>query len=220
MTPDVSWMQNQFNAFNRAYFEGKLPLPRLALSKSRTRLGTMSCKRTFSWKGTQLTDFTIALSVYYDLTERQAQNVLLHEMIHYAIAYHGWRDTAPHGTLFRRLMAHLNETHGWEISISTSTKDFKLAPGNAPSKRNAERTRLVLALTFTDGKHFLSVVNPAYARAIDKALRRVPQLESHGWYQSTSPFFAAYPVVRTPKARRVSAQVFAEQVGKMTKVEL
>lgn len=220
MTPDVSWMQTQFDVFNRAYFEGKLPQPRFAVSKSRTRLGTMACRRTVSWKGTRLTDFTIRLSAYYDLTERQALNVLLHEMIHYAIAYNGWRDTAPHGKLFRRFMKHFNEVHGWEIAVSTSTKDFIPLAANAPSDTAHTRTRLVLALAFDDGRRFLSVVNPAYARTIDRQLPRVPHLQAHAWFRTADPFFASYPAVRTPKAHCVSEKVFEEQIAKMHEITL
>lgn len=81
-------MEQWFTTFNEQYFDGGLPLPRLALSRSKTRLGSMSCKRvTRLLRGTKFSDFTIRLSNYYDLSERDFQNVLLHEMIHYHIAY-------------------------------------------------------------------------------------------------------------------------------------
>ena len=75
-------MEQWFTTFNEQYFDGVLPLPRLALSRSKTRLGSMSCKRvTRLFRGTKFSDFTIRLSNYYDLSERDFQNVLLHEII-------------------------------------------------------------------------------------------------------------------------------------------
>ena len=63
-------MEQWFTTFNEQYFDGGLPLPRLALSRSKTRLGSMSCKRvTRLFRGTKFSDFTIRLSNYYDLSE-------------------------------------------------------------------------------------------------------------------------------------------------------
>ena len=79
-------MEQQFHQFNQEYFDGGLPLPILKTGRSKTRLGQFACKRSFQpraflmRKKVKFYDFTITLSNYYDLSERQFQNVLLHEM--------------------------------------------------------------------------------------------------------------------------------------------
>ena len=100
----VEWMKQWFETFNRAYFQGVLPQPALQLSRSRTRLGSLSYKRVRTWKGMKNENYTLRLSNYYDLSERECQNTLLHEMIHYIIAYKDWKDTSAHGQLFRSMM--------------------------------------------------------------------------------------------------------------------
>ena len=116
---DEAWLHASFDTFNRLYFDNELPRPRLSLSQSRTRLGSMSCKHKLTWRGYKSYQYAIHVSTYYNQTERQYQNVLLHEMIHYYIAYKGIADTSPHGKVFRQMMKNLNEKYGWEISVSS-----------------------------------------------------------------------------------------------------
>jgi hypothetical protein len=192
------WMERWFAQFNHDYFGDALPLPRLALSKSRTRLGSMSCKRQVRLFHSRLSDYAIHLSNYYDLSERQFQNVLLHEMIHYSIAYNGRKDSSPHGVVFRAMMEELNRKYGWELSVTTSTKNVEKAGGIPQNK-----TYLILSMEMKDGRRFLSVVNPRAARQLERQTRLVADLASHGWYTTQNPYFFGFPAVRTLRARRI-----------------
>ncbi|MBF1553215.1 MAG: SprT-like domain-containing protein, partial [Prevotella salivae] len=155
MQVDKLWMEHWFAIFNKEYFDGELPLPRLALSRSRTRLGSMACKRVKRlFKSEKFTDFAIRLSNFYDLSEREFQNVLLHEMIHLKIAFLGMKDTAPHGVVFRRMADELNRSYGWNIRVTGSTRGVK------PAQPQPSRDYLVLALLLDSGEYLFSVVNP------------------------------------------------------------
>ena len=91
MKPTLKYIKEQFGTFNRAYFGGKLPEPAFALSHARTILGQFCCRRSRRWLTGRRkpSGCTIRISTYYDIPERECQNVLLHEMIHYYIAYNG-----------------------------------------------------------------------------------------------------------------------------------
>ena len=52
MIVTVEWMERWFETFNSSYFDAQLPLPVMALSRARTRLGQMAFKRE-SWLGYQ-----------------------------------------------------------------------------------------------------------------------------------------------------------------------
>ena len=101
-------MEEWFKRFDQEYFGGKLPLPELGLTRAKTRLGQLAFKRSSRWGRTKLYDFKLSMSTYYDMTDKQAKCVLLHEMIHYIIGYTGLKDTAPHGVVFRGMMDSLN----------------------------------------------------------------------------------------------------------------
>lgn len=208
-------MRAWFDTFNRQYFNGELPLPRLALGNSRTRLGSMSCRRRRTLTGWRFSDFAIRLSTYYDCTEREMQTVLLHEMIHYYIAWKGIRDDAPHGSVFRSIMNRLNTRHGWNISVSASMRGRKTA---AP--HNDRRPRLVLALENSRGECFLTVVNPRYAAQLKSRLKNAVDATQRAWFVSTDPFFSDFTTVRSLRARKVKREVFDEKIACGTMVDI
>lgn len=215
MTPTTEQIATWFDTFNRDYFAGSMPLPRLALGNSRTRLGSMSCRRRRTLTGWRFSDFAIRLSTYYDCTEREMQTVLLHEMIHYYIAWKGIRDDAPHGSVFRSIMNRLNTRHGWDISVSASMRGRKTA---AP--HNDRRPRLVLALENSRGECFLTVVNPRYAAQLKSRLKNAEDATQRAWFVSTDPFFSDFTTVRSLRARKVKREVFDEKIACGTMVDI
>ena len=216
MQIDTLWMKTNFMRFNTKYFDGVLPLPRLRAGRSRTQLGTMSCKRKTSWGRTKLYDFTISLSNYYDQTEHQFQSVLLHEMIHLSIAVSGVKDTSPHGVVFRGLMQRLNRD-GWDIQIMTKTRDYtKAYTGTA----TVIAQYIVLALEMNDGKRFLSSVNPKFVRDINQQLRTIPQISHYAWFTTSDRWFESMPKVRSLRGRRVTAEVFQTKTQAMKPINV
>lgn len=208
---DETWLHASFDTFNRLYFNNALPCPRLSLSQSRTRLGSMSCKHKLTWKGYRPCRYAIHVSTYYNQTERQYQNVLLHEMIHYYIAYKGIVDTSPHGKVFRQMMKNLNEKYGWEISVSSRMSEAKPA-----SVQSSATPRLILLLEVQGRGHFVSVVNPKYVAALEHELQRLSEVKQHAWYQSTDAYFDSFPVVRSLRGRRITAETRNELIAKLT----
>ena len=216
MQIDTLWLKANFERFNTQYFDGVLPLPRLRVGRSRTQLGSMSCKRKTSWGRTKLYDFTIGLSNYYDQTEHQFQSVLLHEMIHLSIAVSGIKDTSPHGVVFRGLMQRLNRD-GWDIQIMTKTRGYtKAYTGTA----TVIAQYIVLALEMTDGKRFLSSVNPKFVRDINRRLKTIPQISHYAWYTTSDRWFESMPKVRSLRGRRVTAEVFQAKTQAMKPISV
>lgn len=216
MQIDTLWLKTNFMRFNTQYFDGMLPLPRLRVGRSRTQLGTMSCKRKTSWGRTKLYDFTISLSNYYDQTEHQFQSVLLHEMIHLSITISGVKDTSPHGVVFRGLMQRLNRD-GWDIQIMTKTRDYtKAYTGTA----TVIAQYIVLALEMNDGKRFLSSVNPKFVRDINRQLKMVPQISHFAWFTTSDRWFETMPKVRSLRGRRVTAEVFQAKTQAMKPINV
>lgn len=197
------WLTYWFTKFNADYFGGELPLPRFGLSQAATRLGSFSCKRRRRLLRTELYDFAIRLSIRYDLSEREYQQTLLHEMIHYHIAYHGLRDTSPHGQLFRKIMSLLNSRYGWQISVSS-----RLTPAQRATAAGRGKTYLVLAMELNDGRCFLTVVNERYSKYLGQILRMVPNLKDYRWLRSQDTYFASFPAVRSLRMRRVERSVY------------
>lgn len=196
------------------YFEGKLIEPTFAVGRSRTRLGSLSWKvRSRHLFGVKF-DYTIRLSNYYDLEERDFKSVLLHEMIHLYIESQHLKDTSSHGVIFRRIMQIINKD-GWNIRVASKIDETKQAQ---TAKR--KRSRVVMAVTITNGEHLFSVVNPHYAREINKRVAGSRGIKDVSWYVSDDDYFATFAAVRTPKGRVVSDEVFNEMTAAMQPFEL
>lgn len=221
MIVTIDWMEEWFKRFDQEYFGGKLPLPELALTRAKTRLGQLAFKRASRWGRTKLYDFKLSMSTYYDMTEQQAKSVLLHEMIHYIIGYTGLKDTSPHGFVFRGMMDNLNRKYGWDIRVMTSTKGWKVSEQVAEKKKaKGPQTYLMLAIELKDGKFYLSRVNPGFARRIEKQLPMVRELRSHRWYTTQESYFEDYPQVRSLRGRRITKGDFEKLQNVLSPFEL
>lgn len=221
MIVTIDWMEEWFKRFDQEYFGGKLPLPELALTRAKTRLGQLAFKRASRWGRTKLYDFKLSMSTYYDMTEQQAKSVLLHEMIHYIIGYTGLKDTSPHGVVFRGMMDNLNRKYGWDIRVMTSTKGWKVSERVAEKKKaKGPQTYLMLAIELKDGKFYLSRVNPGFARRIEKQLPMVRELRSHRWYTTQESYFEDYPQVRSLRGRRITKNDFEKLQNVLVPFEL
>ena len=205
----VDYLRHAFEHYNALIFEGKLPVPKLKWSRAKTRLGQMACKRKISWGRTKFYDYTISVSNYYKLTTEEIDDVLIHEMIHYSIAYTGLKDTSAHGIVFRGMMDKINRTFGRHITISVRTRNLQ------PRMEQQPKDYLILALEMKDGKYYLSSVNPSAARKIAPSLARTREIAHYAWYQSQDEYFHGMPRVRSLRGRRVSAEVYETMIGKM-----
>ena len=202
------YLRERFRVLNDQYFGGELPMPELVVSNARTQLGQFSCtryrKNIFS-KGVP-TNFKIKVSEYYEQTAEEIDDTLLHEMIHYLIAYREMRDASAHGPLFRKEMARLNSM-GRHITVSVRTAKMDI------SEQNKRRQHLVLALEDARGGRYLSVVHPAYKKYVESQLGMAPTITKHKWMVSEDDFFNSFAQVRSLRARRVTKEKYDEIVG-------
>jgi hypothetical protein len=196
----VKLLREWFHQFNAAYFENVLPEPKLLVSKSRTQLGQFSCRRVRKglFSGYQTVGFTIKVSEFYDIPERECQQTLLHEMIHYYIAFTGAKDTSPHGRLFRELMMRLNAVGAWHITVSSRTGQYQVR------QQAAEAQYLLMLLTTKDGKHYISVVNPSFRKFIERQASQSLQVTTCQWVVSRDTRYATWPKTRSLRGRRIT----------------
>ena len=221
MIVTIDWMEEWFKRFDQEYFGGKLPLPELGLTRAKTRLGQLAFKRSTRWGRTKIYDFKLSMSTYYDMTDKQAKSVLLHEMIHYIIGYTGLKDTAPHGVVFRGMMDNLNRKHGWDIRVMTSTKGWKVSEKvEARKKAAGPQTYLILAVELKDGKHFLSRVSPRFARSLERQLLTAKEVSSYSWYTTQESYFEDFSQVRSLRGRRITKGDFEKLRNVLTPFDM
>lgn len=223
MQIDIIWLRDNFKKFNKQYFDSSLPEPRFFIGRSRTRLGSLAYERGLIWrhglfgKGNSTNAFTLSISNFYNQSEYQFRNVLLHEMIHLSIAVSGIKDTSPHGVVFRGMMERLNHD-GWNIQVMTNMNGVSKA--YAGNENNAIRQYLVLTLETNDGKYYVSSVNPKFARNINKSITYAKKIKSHKWYTTNNKRFEDMPKVRSLRAHAVDAETYKQLTTLMTPITL
>ena len=209
MEIELEYIKKQFGLFNEKYFGGELPEPEFTICNARTYIGQFRHIRKRRWMLSpgESHYYLIKISQYYNLSKREIQNVLLHEMIHFHISFKGIRDTAPHGEVLHKLMDTLNSRYGWEIRVSAKHSATRQAADRQDKKR------LVLALTTTNGRRYLTVVNGNYKEKIEKKIGLATNVKAHRWFYSSDRYFDGFPAVRTLRARKVDKKTFDKMAG-------
>lgn len=119
-----------FDTCNMEYFEGKLLFPQFGLLHSYRTLGYFHYNKG-GWFDKNVYDPIISITDYYDFTPKQFENIMVHEMIHYYLAYTGDDRQCRHGKSFRRMAEKLNKEHHLNIAKTTDVSKYKLRKGTS-----------------------------------------------------------------------------------------
>lgn len=126
------WAKRKYNEFNSRFFSGKLPKDiKFEMSGTTNAVGDASCivSNMPSADGIQVGDtyvsrLKIRLSSYFnDITEKEAEEVLLHEMIHiwqYVTIPKAQWGANLHGTSFTNKMNEINRMSGGKYNVTTT----------------------------------------------------------------------------------------------------
>lgn len=195
MTVTVAFLQERFSHFNRLIFEGKLPDVEIRLSRAKRFLGRLEYRRvrgSFS-RVVRCDNFLIKISTYRDLSLDELDDVLIHEMIHYYIAYFNIKDSSAHGEVFRSMMHEINRRFARHITISY--KDISAAQ----DRLSEIREHIVCISDMPGGELGVTVCAKSRVSKIKALLPRYYRLNACRWYISKDPFFNRFPKSISPK---------------------
>ena len=173
-------------------FEGKLPGLPIVLSSGKTFLGACAYKkRKTLFGGTKCYDFKLRINKRIDLPEAEIEDIIIHEMIHYHIAYHGFKDTSTHGQVFKMLMNDINKRFGRHITVSC-----KLNSQQKEQLHGLKRKPHVIAvMEFKNGKTGVKQLPRVHQKitAYCSALSKVTEIASIELYITDEPYFNRFP---------------------------
>ena len=121
MKPTLAKMQTWFDEFNKVVFENKLPKVPIKFNNTYRQLGQ------FYWGNGR--GMGIKISLYYDRTEEQYRNCLLHEMCHLYCYKQGWIREG-HGPRWKAIAAKAYRLTGLKIQRCENARDWKVADNN------------------------------------------------------------------------------------------
>lgn len=192
MRADIPYVQQKFREFNVTMFDGRLPEPPISITNAKTYLGVCAFRKHRKWHGRlEYSDFKIRISRRFDLPQDEIDDTIIHEMIHYYIALFSPADMPGHSTLFRRMMADINERFGRHISVS-----HRLTPDQQEQAiDNRPKRHIVARVVLKDGRTGIKVI-PCMERHIRRYRRGMMasgKVSSIEFFQTTDPFFNRFP---------------------------
>jgi len=159
--------------YNVKYFGGSLCTPKFEISHSTRSLGRFKCNyRVGLWAKIAYNE-TIIISNYYNRSEREFQETMLHEMIHqWQAETYG---VADHGATFKRKAAEINRD-GWAISRLSNIEDRTAAEGVTARKAANENTPVyLLRLKWSDGKDYFAFATLKWGERIMRWATETPK---------------------------------------------
>lgn len=128
MVANVDNMRTAFIKCNKAFFEGELLLPQFDLLHSYRTCGYFQYTPG-GWFDKTLYDPAIFITDYYDFTESQFVDIMVHEMIHYYLAAIGEDRRCSHGKKFKEIAERLNREYGLHIASGLDISQYKRRKG-------------------------------------------------------------------------------------------
>lgn len=131
MIADFNTMPEMFSECNKLYFESSLPFPRFDLMSKTSILARFvynpnkKGKHPIKWQ-------KIKFSNCFDFPEDVFRNMMVHEMIHYYLAWNGIKDNRKHGKAFMKMAQELNEKYGLNVTVKIDASSFPKTE-NAPT---------------------------------------------------------------------------------------
>lgn len=211
MVATVPFIQKTFDRFNALCFEGVLPAVPIVLTKAGTFLGKMEYKSRKDFFGiiSSHYDFRLKISTGFDLTQEELEDVVIHEMIHYYIAYRNLRDSSVHGETFRRIMETINQKYGRHITVRHHGEPEQnlVRDGGTQYKKH-----YLCVSTFTDGNMGITVCASTKIFELYRLLPKYYQISKMEWYGSIDPFFNRFPRANTPKIYKITKEELSEHL--------
>lgn len=141
----IKYLTDKFEVYNMLYFNNLLPIPKFKITSARHTLGQ------YKYNGLALYSHTICVTDYYNRpTEKDYDQTLIHEMIHYFIKYMKIEDTSSHGRIFKQQCKRINKD-GWDLARTTDIRGWAINPKYAAriakkEEKKANRKRLVFVV--------------------------------------------------------------------------
>lgn len=192
MIPTIPYIEKKFEEFNQLIFAGKLPQIPIVLSDAKTFLGKCVFRKSLGKDGKEdYYDFKLRINTRIDLPEREVEDTLIHEMIHYFIGLNSLEDASSHGPMFIHIMNSINEKYGRNVSVSF--KGTKEQSEQMVDKK--QHYHVVAFVKMKNGKTGIKVlprVLPSILKFYNGVVASKEVLDVN-FYMSNDAFFNRYP---------------------------
>lgn len=131
MIANQKTMVNTFWECNSKYFNHSLPTPIFKTFNRVDSIAKFECYKNKNNNKKPIREQIIFMSDCFDYPQKNFIEIMVHEMIHYYIAWNRIKDNNPHGKEFMKIANELKEKYDLNITKKVDASSFKLTE-NAP----------------------------------------------------------------------------------------
>jgi hypothetical protein len=131
MIANQDTMVKTFWECNKKYFNNSLPTPIFETVNRFDVIGKFECHKNKKSDKKPIRNQIIKMTDCYDFDEKEFIDTMVHEMIHYYIAWNRIKDNGQHGKKFMQIANEMNEKYGLNITKTKDASSYKLSE-NAP----------------------------------------------------------------------------------------
>ena len=131
MIANQETMVDSFWDCNEKYFDNSLPTPWFETVNSVSVIGKFEYHKNKRNSKKPIRDQVIKMSDCFDYPEKDFIETMVHEMIHYYIAWNRIKVIRSHGRVFMRMANEMKEKYGLNVTKKIDASSFKLTE-NAP----------------------------------------------------------------------------------------
>ena len=143
MIANQETMVDSFWDCNEKYFDNSLPTPWFETVNSISVIGKFEYHKNKKNSKKPIRDQVIKMSDCFDYPEKDFIETMVHEMIHYYIAWNRIKVLRSHGRVFMRMANEMKEKYGLNVTKKIDASSLKLTE-NAP--KLVKRKRLIGSL--------------------------------------------------------------------------
>ena len=126
MIANQDTMVHTFWDCNKKYFNNSLPTPIFETTNSIGYIARFEYYKNKKNSKKPIRNQIIKMSDCFDYPEKAFVEIMVHEMIHYYIAWNRIKDNKAHGRKFMEIANEMKEKYGLEITKTIDTSSFKL----------------------------------------------------------------------------------------------
>lgn len=134
MIANQKTMVHTFWDCNAKYFNNALPTPIFSTFNKTNILARFEYYKNKKNSKKPIRNQIIMFSDCFDFDEKDFIELMVHEMIHYYIAWNCIKDNAAHGKEFMKIANEIKDKYGLNIEKTKDASSFKMTE-NAPKKK-------------------------------------------------------------------------------------
>lgn len=182
MEISIFWIRENFSNFNKKIFNNKLETPTFKIIKSSKVNGRCSWQRNLSGD----IECTISLSNYYNRTQREFENTLIHEMIHLEFVQNGdFRE--HHGRKWQKRAYEIGQEFGYEIKRCNQPTSLERIANDEVKMTTAN---YIVRYHSKDGRNLMARISP---KNLPKFVNYFNSYaENVEWFITTNKIFSTY----------------------------